>query len=84
MTYQLRRLRLHGLIERIPKGAPLPPHRLWISRLRLLHPHLRQDLRPGLGLVLPATSSFPCAFGRSFDQLEQEGRAWVNEAKLAA
>lgn len=27
MTYDLRRLRVHGLIERIPKSPPLPRHR---------------------------------------------------------
>ena len=84
MTYQLRRLRLHGLIERIPKT----------HRYRLTNFGLRvtlfcsrtysRILRPGLGFTLPTTSSCPCSLRRSFDKLEQEVTAWVNHAKLAA
>ena len=42
MTYDLRRLRLAGLIRRLPAHQPLHPHRRW-------HPHrdrLHQDLQP--------------------------------------
>ena len=41
-------------------------------------------LRPGSGIVLPATSSLPTPLRRSFDRLEQEVNAWVDQAKLAA
>jgi hypothetical protein len=84
MTYQLRRLRLHGLIERIPKT----------HRYRLTSFGLRVSLfctraysrifRPGLGLTLPSTPSCPSSLRRTFDRLEQEVTAWVNHAKLAA
>jgi hypothetical protein len=43
MTYQLRRLRLHGLIARIPKT-----HRyrllVWLARRSILYPHLQSHL----------------------------------------
>lgn len=84
MTYQLRRLRLHGRIERIPKTHR---YRLTDFGFRVAVFCTRaysRILRPGLGLVLPATSSFPCPLRRSFDKLEQEVNSWVEQAKLAA
>jgi hypothetical protein len=63
MSYQFRRLRLHGLIERIPKT-----HRYRLTsfgfRVAVFRtPSCARILRPGLGL---ATSSFPSALRRSF------------------
>ena len=77
MTYQLRRLRLHGLIERIPKT-----HRYRLTdfgfRVALFCTRAYSRIpRLGLGLVLPATSSLPCPLRRSFDRLEQEVNIWV-------
>jgi hypothetical protein len=84
MTYQLRRLRLHGLIERIPKA-----HRYRLTdfgfRVALFYTRTyARILRPGLGLVLPATSSLPTPLRCSFDKVEQEVNSWVDHAKLAA
>ena len=84
MTYQLRRLRLHGLIERIPKTHR---YRLTSFGLRVTLFCTRtyaRILRPGLGLALPTTSSLPCSLRRSFDKLEQEVNSWVDHARLAA
>lgn len=84
MTYQLRRLRLHGLIERIPQTHR---YRLTSFGIRVAVFCTRaysRILRPGLGLILPAASSFPCSLRRSFDRLEQEVTSWVEQAKLAA
>ena len=81
---QLRRLRLHGLIERIPKTHR---YRLTSFGLRVAVFCTRtysRILRPGLGLALPTTSSFPCSLRRSFDKLEQEVHSWVDQARLAA
>ena len=83
ITYQLRRLRLHGLIERIPKTHR---YRLTSFGLRVTLFCTRaysRILRPGLGLALPTTLSCPCSLRRT-DKLEQEVTAWVNHAKLAA
>jgi len=84
MTYQLRRLRLHGLIERIPKT-----HRYQLTdfgfRVAVFCTRTySRILRPGLGLVMPATSSLPTPLRRSFDKLEQEVNSWVDRARLAA
>jgi DNA-binding HxlR family transcriptional regulator len=84
MTYQLRRLRLHGLIERIPKTHR---YRLTDFGFRVAVFCTRtysRILRPGLGLLLPTMSSLPCPLRRTFDKLEQEVKSWVDHAKLAA
>ena len=84
MTYQLRRLRLHGLIERIAKTHR---YRLTSFGFRVAVFCTRtyaRILRPGLGLALPATSPYPRSLRRSFDKLEQEVASWVEQAKLAA
>ena len=84
MSYQLRCLRLHGRIERIPKThcyrLPSFGFRIAIFCTRTY----ARILCPGLGLVLPGTSSFPSALRRSFDKLERQINSWVDEAKLAA
>ena len=84
MTYHLRRLRLHGIIERIPQT----------HRYRITNPGLRalwfctrtysRILRPGLGAVMPALSAPSSSLRRSFDKLDQEVTAWIQHAKLAA
>ena len=84
MTYHLRRLRLHGMIERIPQS----------HRYRLTDIGLRSGwfftraysriLRPGLGRILPELSVPNGPLRRCFDKLDHEVKSWVNEAKLAA
>jgi hypothetical protein len=84
MSYHLRRLRLHGMIERIPKS----------HRYRLTDFGLRTAMfctrawarifRRGLGMSLPAASPVPNPILRSFDQLTAQIHAWVDHAKLAA
>jgi hypothetical protein len=84
MTYQLRRLRLHGLIERIPKTHRYRMTSFGIRVAVFCTRAYSRILRPGLGLALPATSSFPGSLRRSFDKLEQEVNSWVDRARLAA
>jgi hypothetical protein len=84
MSYQLRRLRLHGIIERIPQT----------HRYRITNPGLRilwfctrtysRLLRPGLASVLPQLSSPNSRLRSSFDKLDQEVTAWIQRTKLAA
>lgn len=84
MSYHLRRLRLHGMIERIPKT----------HRYRLTDFGLRTAMfctrawarifRRGLAMTLPAASPVPNPIRRSFDTLTEQIYAWVDRAKLAA
>ena len=84
MTYHLRRLRLHGLIERRPKR-----HRYRVTdaglRLALFLPRvLARTLRPGLATVMPDIAPNDGVLRRAFERLEQAMDDWCAEAKLAA
>ena len=84
MTYQLRRLRLHGLIARLP-GT---------HRYRVTEPGLRTALfftrvharlfRPGLAVVMPDAVQDDAPLRRAFAQLERTMDQWCAEAKLVA
>ena len=84
MTYHLRRLRLHGLIERVPKT-----HRYrvtdqgWRTMLFCTRCHNRL-LRPGLAQVLPEEAPAETPLRRRFDQLDEAITEWLEEQGLAA
>jgi hypothetical protein len=78
MTYQLRRLGLHGIIERIPKT-----HRYCITQLGLRTAWFctriySRILRPGLGTSLPELSPPNSSLRHCFDKLDQGVTAWIN------
>ena len=84
MTYHLRRLRLHGMIERIPNS-----HRYRLTDLGLRSGWFftrtySRILRPGLGKILPELSTPNGPLRRCFDKLDQQVKSWVREAKLPA
>ena len=84
MTYHLRRLRLHGLIERV-NGT----HRYRVTEtgLRVALFFTRtyaRIVRPGLSQVMPDAPAGDSALQRQFDQLEAAMDTWVERAKLAA
>ena len=84
LTYDLRRLRLHGLIERRPQQ-----HRYRVTdlglRLALFIPRLwARTLRPGLATVMPEAAGHDSTLRRAFERLEQAIDDWCVEAKFAA
>lgn len=84
MSYHLRRLRLHNLIERIPKS-----HRYRLTdfgvRVALFCTRAwARIFRHGLGMVLPSASPVPNPILRGFDNLTTQIHAWVDRVKLAA
>jgi DNA-binding PadR family transcriptional regulator len=84
VTYDLRRLRLHGLIERQPKR-----HRYRVTdaglRLALFLPRVwARTLRPGLATVMPDRAPNDGLLRRAFEQLEHAMDDWCAEAKRAA
>lgn len=84
MTYQLRRLRLHGMIQRIPKT---PRYRVTPYGLRTALFFTRtynRILRPGLAQALPSLPATPSPLRRSFHQLLREVDACLTAAQLAA
>ena len=84
MTYHLRRLRLHGLIERVPKS-----HRYqvtdqgWRTILFCTRCHNRL-LRPGLAQLLPDEAAPETTLRRRFDQLDEAIAQWIEDQKFAA
>lgn len=84
MTYDLRRLRLHGLIERIPKT-----HRYRITQhgLRTAMFYSRvynRILRPGAAMLSPAAIDSDSRRRRRFNAMNDTIYSWCDEAKLAA
>jgi len=84
MTYDLRRLRLHGLIERVPGTY----------RYRVTHEGLRtalfftrayaRNLRPGLAHLSAAGPPGDPVLRLYLDKLEKALDSWVEQTKLAA
>jgi hypothetical protein len=83
MTYHLRRLRLHGLIERLPKSHR---YRLtkqgWRTALFCTRCYNRV-LRPGFGQVIPPEAADETTLRHRFDQLDAALDHWLETQKLA-
>ena len=84
VTYHLRRLRLHGLIARLP-GT----HRYRVTqpglRLALFFTRVHARLfRPGLSVVMPDVTQDDAPLRRAFVHLEHVIDQWCAKAKLAA
>ena len=84
MTYHLRRLRLHGLIARIPHA-----HRYrvtepgWRTLLFCTRSYNRL-LRPGLAEIMPQEAAPDTTLRRRFDQLDAAIAQWLEENGMAA
>ena len=84
MTYHLRRLRLHGLIERIPQS-----HRYRVTRrgwrIVLFCTRIyNRALRPGLALIIPEEALDDCELRRGFDGLDEVIEQWTEQNNLSA
>ena len=84
ITYDLRRLRLHGLIERIPKT-----HRYRITdkglRTAIFYTRLyNRSLRTGLAIVSPAAINPELPITKSIRAAECAVNSWYDNQKLAA
>jgi hypothetical protein len=84
MSYELRRLRLHGLIERLPKTHR---YRLTDEGLRTALFYTRvysRILRPALAPVVPAAPQGSPQAMRRFHAAEDAVNSWCDEAYIAA
>jgi len=85
MTYDLRRLRLHRLITRIPKTHRYQLTDFGLRAALFSTRSYARLIRPGLALVTPdRTPGSGGALRHSFQQLERAMDTWCNAAKLAA
>ena len=84
MTYQLRRLRLHGLIERVPQTHRYRvTDRGWRITLFCTRTYNR-ILRPGLSLVLSEPALCDTSLRRCFDRLDRTIQQWIEAQKVPA
>jgi hypothetical protein len=84
LTYDLRRLRLHGLIERIPKT-----HRYRITakglRTAIFYTRLyHRSLRTGLAIISPNSPQAELPIAKSIRAAEVAVNTWYDKANLAA
>jgi hypothetical protein len=84
ITYDLRRLRLHGLTERIPKT-----HRYRITpkglRTAVFYTGLyNRSLRTGLAVISPRATNPELPIAKSIRAAETAVNSWYQQEKLAA
>ena len=82
MTYHLRRLRLHGLIDRQPHTHRYQVTEFgWRVALFFTRTYARV-IRPGLAYVVPDAAPSDITLARRFDQLETAMDDWIAQANL--
>ncbi len=72
VSYELRRLRLHGLIERIAKSHRYRLTRQGLRTVMFYQRTYARLLRPGLSIIHGAGASADSKLVRSFQKLEAE------------
>jgi hypothetical protein len=83
ITYQLRRLRLHGLIERLPNSFRYRVTAFGFRAALFFTRLYNRLLRPGLAAALPDLRAAAAPIKRAFDKIDTEVTAWINRAQLA-
>ena len=84
MTYHLRRLRLHGLIKRVPGTHRYRVTRLgWRTALFCTRTYNR-ILRPGLTQIVPIEVLDDDDLRRGFDQIDRVIDRWIEKRKVPA
>jgi DNA-binding HxlR family transcriptional regulator len=84
MTYQLRRLRLHGMIQRVPHSHRYRVTEFGLRAALFFTRTYNRILRPGLAQVLPSLPAMTGSLRRCFNRLQREVDACVIAAQLAA
>jgi len=83
VTYQLRRLRLHGLIERLPDSFRYRVTQFGLRAALFFTRAYNRLLRPGLAAALPNLRAADATLKPAFDKIDEQINAWINQAKLA-
>jgi hypothetical protein len=84
LTYQLRRLRLHGLIKRIPNTHRYRVTDTGLRTALFLSRLYARAIRPGLSLVHPHALHSDHRLQRAFNALDKQIHAFCQQEKLAA
>src|SRR5437879_2864278 len=72
ITYQLRRLRLHGLIERVPNSFRYRLTELGLRVALFFTRTYNRILRPGLAAALPGLRAIDASLKRAFDKVDTQ------------
>ena len=83
ITYQLRRLRLHGLIERLPNSFRYRVTEFGLRVALFFTRTYNRILRPGLAAALPSLRTVDAPLKRAFDKIDTQVNAWIQQAQLA-
>jgi hypothetical protein len=83
-TYQLRRLRLHRLIERVPRSFRYRVTKLGVRVALFFTRVYNRLLRPGLAAALPGLRAVANPLKRAFHRLETQLSACVDQIQLAS
>jgi DNA-binding HxlR family transcriptional regulator len=84
ITYQLRRLRLHGLIQRLPHSFRYRVTSFGFRAALFFTRLYNRLLRPGLAAAIPHLRPVDAPLKRAFDNIDAQVSAWINQAQLAA
>ena len=84
LTYELRRLRLHGLIERIPRSHRYRVTALGLRTALFFTRSYARLLRPGFAELLAPPPTTPSTLRRAFQRLERQLDQRVARARLVA
>ena len=84
MTYQLRRLRLHGMIQRLPNTHYYHVTDSGFRAALFFTRAYNRLLRPGLAAALPSHRSIPTPHRHAFDKIDARLTASANQLALAA
>jgi hypothetical protein len=84
VSYDLRRLRLRGLITRLPHTHRYEVTEQGLRQALFLTRSYDRLLRPGLAIVLPDQGVAHSKLRDSFRKLEQVMTSWAEQAKLAS
>jgi hypothetical protein len=83
VTYQLRRLRLHGLIERVPNSFRYRVTDLGLRVALFFTRTYNRLLRPGLAAALPNLRAITTPLKRAFDLLGAQIDTMISQTQLA-
>jgi hypothetical protein len=84
MTYHLRRLRLHGLIKRIPGTHRYALTRQGARTATFCTRIYNRLLRPGLAQIIPKQALDDSDLRRAFDQFDANIDHWIKKEKVPA
>ena len=84
LSYELRRLRLHGLIERLPRSHRYRVTELGFRAALFFTRAYARLIRPGLAQLIDPRPTADSRLLRPFELLELAIERWTTEAKLAS